>query len=274
MESYEEVFKNHNGFVSHKWVHYFYIYDKLFWEYRQKNLPLTIMEIGVDRGGSLEIWKKYLPEGSKIYGVDINPQCEKINFSENIFFHLGSAADRAFMEKTFAGLEFDIILDDGSHICSDVIETFKIMFPRIKAGGLYVVEDLHTSYWGNYGGGCRKKGSSIEYFKNFVEALNADYIHSFGSLRLFSKYLSRNFKDNVKQVLKKNVVKKYFSGIDYSKSIEALSFYDSICAIKKFACPKDGSFKSVISGNENIGEVNCFRNEEESIQKVKRMFLG
>jgi hypothetical protein len=86
--------------------------------------------------------------------------------------------------------------------------------------------------------------------------------------------LSRNFKDNVKQVLKKNVVKKYFSGIDYSKSIEALSFYDSICAIKKFACPKDGSFKSVISGNENIGEVNCFRNEEESIQKVKRMFLG
>ncbi|MDR2491707.1 MAG: class I SAM-dependent methyltransferase, partial [Spirochaetaceae bacterium] len=134
MENYEEVFKNHDGFVSHKWVHYFYIYDRLFEEYRSKNKPLIVMEIGVDRGGSLEIWKKYLPEGSVIHGVDINPKCKDINFSENIFFHLGSAADHDFMEKTFADTEFDIILDDGSHICSDVIKTFQIMFPKIKQG--------------------------------------------------------------------------------------------------------------------------------------------
>jgi len=164
VQKYEKFFENHKGYVSHKWIHYFYIYDKLFSEYLKGNKPLTIMEIGVDRGGSLEIWKKYFPEGSKIYGIDINPKCNELEFSENIFFHLGNASDRAFMEKTFGNIEFDIILDDGSHICSDVIETFKIMFPRIKNGGLYIVEDLHTSYWKNYGGGYLKKESSIEYF--------------------------------------------------------------------------------------------------------------
>jgi hypothetical protein len=272
MKSYEEVFKNHDGFVSHKWVHYFYIYDQLFSKYLEKNQPVTIMEIGVDRGGSLEIWKKYLPEGSKIHGVDINPKCNEIQFSENIFFHLGSASDRSFMEKTFADIEFDIILDDGSHICSDVIETFKIMFPKIKQGSLYVVEDLHTSYWKGYGGGCRKKGTSIEYFKNFVEALNSDYIGKFNSSRVFSKYFARDFKDKVKRFLKKSVTAEYFREVDYPKTIESITFYDSICAVKKFSSPKNRPFGSVISGHENIGGVNCFMDEQKFIQSIKTMF--
>jgi hypothetical protein len=49
----------------------------MFAEYRNKNKPLTIMEIGVDRSGSLEIWKKYFSEDSKIHEVDINPECKK-----------------------------------------------------------------------------------------------------------------------------------------------------------------------------------------------------
>jgi hypothetical protein len=233
------------------------------------------MEIGVDRGGSLEIWKKYLPEGSKIHGVDINPKCDQIKFGENIFFHLGSASDRNFMEKTFTGMDFDIILDDGSHICSDVIETFKIMFPKIKDGGLYVVEDLHTSYWKSYGGGCRKKGSSIEYFKNFIETLNADYIRprrSFEFRALFAKYFSRKFKNKVKNILKRNAGKKYFSGIDYTKLIESITFYDSVCAVKKILSPQNNPFKSVITGEENIGSTNCFKNEEEFIRNVRKMY--
>ena len=279
MESYEQVFKNHNGFVSCKWIHYFYIYDRLFDEYRGKNKPLTIMEIGVNKGGSLEIWKKYLPEGSIICGVDINPKCKEINFSENIFFHLGSASDRNFMEETFKDTEFDIILDDGSHICSDVIETFKIMFPKLRQGGLYVVEDLHTSYWGGkFGGGCRKKGTSIEYFKDFVEALNSDYIMpvELGFMAVFAKFFSRDLRNRVKGILKRKIGidKKYFNGINYSKFIESITFYDSICAIKKFSSPKNNPFKLVYSGNENIdGKTRC-NNELELIQSIKNMFGG
>lgn len=244
---YEKVFKNHNGFLAHKWIHFFYIYDLLFAKYLERNEPVTFMEIGVAQGGSLEIWKKYLPENSLIYGVDINPNCNEIKFSENIFFHLGSASDRKFMEETFGDIEFDIILDDGSHICDDVIETFKIMFPRIKDGGSYIVEDLLTSYRKKYGGGIRKKGSSIEYFKGLVESVNFDYVRRVNT-------------DGY--------------GLDYSANIENITFYDSICAIKKYASPKTNPFKSVVSGEENYGKYNCYKNEREFIKSVKNTFMG
>ena len=267
--SYEAIFKNHDGLISHKLVHCFYVYDKLFSEYRQKNKAVTILEIGVDRGGSLEIWKKYFPVGSKIYGVDINPKCNKINFSENIQFHLGSASDRSFMEKTFKNVEFDIILDDGSHICSDVIETFEMMFPKLKNGGLYVVEDMRTSYLKRFGGGIRKKGTSIEYFKNFVEALHADFLHPTNFFIRLAKHLVPRFRDKID-----NIWRKYrFNNIDnYAKTIENIAFYGDVCAIKKFSTPKNNQFKSVITGRENIDGVNCVENELEYIQRIKNTF--
>jgi len=281
MEKYETIFKNHDGLIAHKWVHYFYIYDLLFENIIRKNKPINILEIGVDRGGGLEIWKKYFPENSKIHGIDINKRCEKIKFSDNIFFHLGDATDRVFMERIFSNIEFDIILDDGSHICSDVIETFKIMFPKLKAGGLYVVEDLCTSYWKDYDGGYRKKGTSIEYFKNLIEAINSDYIVHFNFLRKYLKYFSKGFKDKVKiflknngsRILSKKAIKTNISnGIDYSKLIESISFYDSICAIKKFQQQKNNPFKSVITGQKNIDGLSCFKNEVPFIQDVKKYF--
>ena len=268
--NYEKIFTDHKGLIAHKWVHYFYIYDRLFSEYREKNKPLTIMEIGVDRGGSMEIWKKYFPDGSKIHGVDINPECKEISFTENIHFHLGSASDRNFMENTFKDIEFDIILDDGSHICSDVIETFKIMFPKLKNGGLYVVEDLHTSYWPNYGGGKKKGTSSIEYFKNFVEALNVDYICP--NIVRVAKRLNLNFINKAMSILEKNVYRQYSNGIDFPKFIESITFYDSICAIKKYSSPKNNPFKSIITGDKNFNGVNCCKNELEFIQSVKNIF--
>ena len=61
------------------------------------------------------------------------------------------------MNKTFKDIEFDIILDDGSHIQKDIIETFKNMFKKLKPGGAYMAEDLHSSYVGWLGGGLKKK---------------------------------------------------------------------------------------------------------------------
>lgn len=252
MEGYGQIFKNHEGLIAHKWIHYFAIYDRLFSPYRQKNRPLTMLEIGVGRGGSLEIWKKYLPEGSQIHGVDIDPKCSEIPFSGDIFFHLGSASDQNFMEKTFHDLEFDIILDDGSHLSSDVIKTFEIMFPKLKNGGIFIVEDLHASYWKSHGGGTRQKGTSIEYFKDFVEALNVDYI------RPETNFFGFSAKDSGRQ--------------NYARMIESITFFDSICAITKFSSPKTGPFKWVITGRENLKGVNCWRNELEAMEETERIF--
>ncbi|GMO36043.1 MAG: class I SAM-dependent methyltransferase [Termitinemataceae bacterium] len=258
MESYLDVYRKHDGKVSHKWIHTFPIYDRLFHGFRENGSPITILEIGVSNGGSLEIWEKYLPRNSQIHGIDINSKCCDLQFSKNINFHLGSAADNNFTDKEFNGIEFDIILDDGSHISKDVINTFVNMFPKIKAGGVYIVEDLHTSYWKNYGGEFLRKNSSIEFFKKLIDVTNYDYIKKGGK----NKYLHGKELSLIKK---------------YSDSISAISFFDSICAIEKFCQPKNIPFEAVISGvedaiNDSSG-IEHIKNELQLVDKINKMYV-
>lgn len=61
---------------------------------------------------------------------------------------------------------FDIIIDDGSHVSSDIIRTFALYFPKLKSGGTYIIEDLHASYWESHQGALNYSFSSIEFLKN------------------------------------------------------------------------------------------------------------
>ncbi|MDR1647626.1 MAG: class I SAM-dependent methyltransferase, partial [Zoogloeaceae bacterium] len=147
---------------------------------------------------------------------------------ENVYFHLGSASDRDFMNRAFADGMFDIVVDDGSHVCGDVIATFLNLFPRLASGGVYIIEDLSTSYWENFGGGFRRDESSIEFFKHLADTVNLDHIPA-DALRDFSgsSLLSPDFRAMVASV----------------------SFYDSVCAVTKFHAPKTTPFLSVLTGN-------------------------
>jgi len=262
IKSYYDVYKEHTGYVSDKWIHYFFIYDLILQKLIFNNKPVTLLEIGVQNGGSLEIWKKYLPDNSKIYGIDINKDCSKLNFSNNIKFHLGNASDTKFMNDVFKNIEFDIILDDGSHICSDVIETFKNMFPKVKNGGVYVVEDLHTSYWAYYGGGLLKKNSSMEFFKNLTDALNTDY-------------LGKGKRDILRNLFYKkhiNFLKKY------SSYIQSVQFFDSICAIYKYGKQKNRQSQTVKTGEtETVIEMPIckkhVKSQEKEVNDIKKLFL-
>ena len=157
----------------HKWKHYFPAYEAHF--SRFVNRPVLFLEIGCGRGGSLQMWKRYLGPHALIVGIDINPECR--NFEEDqIKIRIGSQSDTNFL----AGLieEFgtpNIVLDDGSHIMSDVVTTFQYLYPRTAADGVYAVEDLHTAYWDDYGGGLRREGTFIELCKHLIDELNADW---------------------------------------------------------------------------------------------------
>ncbi|MDR2510111.1 MAG: class I SAM-dependent methyltransferase [Spirochaetaceae bacterium] len=193
MKDFYAIFKEHDGLVSQRWTHYPFVYDKIFERFCNKDTSLTLLEIGVQNGGGLEIWKKYLPSNSIIHGIDINPKCECLQFSENIYFHLGNATDSAFINSAFKDdTKFDVILDDGSHNSKDVITAFESLFWRLKDGGIYIIEDLEHSYWKNSGGGFRKKKASIEYFKRLVDALNLQHIKGHRKQRmLLEKFNSR-----------------------------------------------------------------------------------
>jgi hypothetical protein len=72
--------------------------------------------------------------------------------------------------------KFDIIIDDGSHIMDHQIVTLNRLFKHLNDGGIYIIEDVCTSYWSNYGGGFKKQTSFIEYVKNLIDLLNAQHV--------------------------------------------------------------------------------------------------
>ena len=162
----------------HKWLHYFDIYERHLDRFRGKSA--VMVEIGVNAGGSLAMWKEYLGPGSKVVGVDINPTC-KAHEGENIEVFIGSQDDPEVIESIFSKYPVvDIVLDDGSHKMKHMITSFELMYERLQPNGVYLVEDTHTCYWKEYGGGVRREGSFMEFVKNKLDEINA--VHTRGTL--------------------------------------------------------------------------------------------
>lgn len=174
MPSSRELFDRHNEPGKRhitKFENYFGLYDRLFGSFRDR--PIAMLEIGVQYGGSIQMWKDYFAPGSRIVGIDILKDCLKFK-EDGIDIHIGDQGDPAFLDSVLSSVGgFDVILDDGSHIPRHQIASFEHLFQHgLKDGGVYVVEDCHTSYWPNYGGGLRRKGSFIEYAKNIADDVN------------------------------------------------------------------------------------------------------
>lgn len=195
-------------------------YEKYFPFKRYEKL--NILEIGVLDGQSLRVWKEYF-FNSNILGIDITKECKQYE-EERIRVEIGSQTDGEFLKKIIQEYgPFDIILDDGSHINSDVIYSFEHLFESVKPGGIYVIEDSCTSYWPNWGGDRYKKGTSIEYFKEKVDEVN-----------FFGEYnenpergvFDRRDEDIIKQFKEKGY---QYIGIEF----ESLNFLNGIIIITK-----------------------------------------
>jgi hypothetical protein len=141
--------------------------------------PITLLEIGVggysDRvagGGSLRMWKEYFPSG-RIVGIDYY---DKRGLSdERVVVLQGDQSDRRFLHDVGSRFgPFDFVIDDGSHICQHVITSFDVLFEYLKDDGMYVIEDLQTSYWGKLGGSRRpnRAGTTMTLLKRLADGLN------------------------------------------------------------------------------------------------------
>lgn len=173
MSDLEKYFRNNPGRLIHKCAHYFDIYEQYFAKYRGREV--VILEIGVYHGGSLQMWKNYFGDKAKIYGIDINPECKKFE-EEGIKIFTGSQSDKLFLKDVLSQVPpIDVLIDDGGHTMKQQITAFKEIFDQVKADGIYICEDLHTSYWLKYGGGYKRKGTFIEFSKNIIDQLNAHY---------------------------------------------------------------------------------------------------
>ncbi|MFC4601577.1 class I SAM-dependent methyltransferase [Cohnella hongkongensis] len=157
--------------VMHRWEHYFDIFEHHFSRFVGK--PVNVMEIGVFKGGSLQMWKHYFGKRANIYGVDIDPSLKALE-EERIKIVIGDQGDRLFWKKIKPALPtFDIIIDDGGHRMKQQRTSLEEMLPLLSPNGVYLIEDLHTSYWPEFGGGFRHPESFVEYSKRLIDQLNA-----------------------------------------------------------------------------------------------------
>ena len=118
------------------------VYERFFFQYRYKQI--RILEIGIYNGDSLKLWSNYFAQAS-IFGIDVVPKPEVD--SEQIKTYIADQADRAQLQRFIDthGGDFDIIIDDGGHSMQQQQVSFGFLFPFVKPGGYYVIEDLHTS---------------------------------------------------------------------------------------------------------------------------------
>lgn len=170
-----QLYAEHTGKVSDKWALYLTEYDRLFGDCRDD--PISLLEIGIQNGGSLEIWSQYFSNAKHLIGCDINPDCSNLLYDDTrISVIVGDANAPDICAQVFnKSSGFDIVIDDGSHLSGDIIKSFALYFTKVKAGGIYVAEDLHCSYWDQFEGGLFDPYSSISFFKRLSDVINHEH---------------------------------------------------------------------------------------------------
>ncbi|MBB96227.1 MAG: hypothetical protein CML68_16750 [Rhodobacteraceae bacterium] len=168
-----DLFANNQGAVVHKWHHYIPIYDRYFAPWR--NTPVRFLEIGVNKGGSLQMWRRYFGDAAVLYGIDINPDCARFDGQAGQV-RIGSQADPDFLNQVVDEMGgVDVILDDGSHQMPHVRASFQVLFPRLETGGIYMVEDLHTAYIDKFGGGYRNSANFFRFLRELTDDMHHWY---------------------------------------------------------------------------------------------------
>ena len=198
---------------SDKWEPYFEVYDRHLRRFILRR-NTNIVEVGVQKGGSLDMWSQYLPADTRITGIDIDPECANLKYgTDRISVIIGDQSSEDFWNQTLPSLgKIDIFIDDGGHFMDQQILTFEKVFPLMPINSVYICEDTHTSYMPYNGGGFRTKGSFIEYAKQYIDVIHSSWIdeldteferkkkiamdltsiHFYDSMIVFEKFGKRN----------------------------------------------------------------------------------
>ncbi len=173
MSPLERVYHGQDGREVTKWRDYLPIYEAELGRFRDR--PIRLLEIGVQNGGSLQIWRKYLGAPATIFGIDIDHGCGAFD-SADLPVRIGSQSDPQFLRRVVEEMGgLDIVIDDGSHVGADQIASFRTLFPLVSIDGIYIIEDVHTSYWREYDGGVDRDGTVMAFMKDLIDDLHGWY---------------------------------------------------------------------------------------------------
>jgi hypothetical protein len=153
---------------------YLHHYERLLREFR--HLTFNMIEIGIDKGGSLATWYDYFDKAT-IIGVDIKDSCLQFQ-RDRVIVQIGSQDDPGFLSDLVHRYPPHIILDDGSHLAHHIIFTFERLFPSLAAGGIYIVEDLHFH-----------AGATLELSRGYSETNPFDYFSTISRAITLNEHL-------------------------------------------------------------------------------------
>jgi hypothetical protein len=233
-KSLRELYDAHQGKLSDKWASYLDAYDGALAPYR--DLPVRMLEIGIQNGGSLEIWSQYFPRARILIGCDIDPRCAQLRYEDpRIQVVAGDANAPDIRARVLAHADaFDIILDDGSHKSSDIVGSFASYFALLEEGGIYIAEDLHCSYWQDWEGGLFDPQSAMAFFKLLADAINHEHWGVAGQrVDLFTDFTALKESPLVEEVL---------------AQIHSVEFANSLCFIRKRAAGHNRLGMRMIAG--------------------------
>lgn len=202
-----------SDYSSIKYDSYFLAYQKLLERYI--GCDVTIVEIGVFNGGSLFMWRDFLGNKARVIGIDLNPGAkyfEKYGFE----IYIGSQSDPLFWQSFFDKVgKVDLIIDDGGHSNLQQVVTLKSCIENINDGGMLICEDVHTSYFTEFGNPSRF--SFVNFSKGVIDSINS------------RSHALRNSNDS-------------FAGMVFS-----IEYFESIIAFK---VNRSNSFKSSPKDNQ------------------------
>jgi hypothetical protein len=197
-----------------KWLHYLPVYESVI----DRARPIRLLEIGVYHGGSLRMWRENLHPQTVIVGIDINPDCKQFDDPDNnVHVRIGGQQDPNFLQEVNAEFgPFDVILDDGSHMTSHMVDSFRSLFlSALAEPGAYIVEDVHSNYWKPY---RNSSMSFVDFIAVLVDAMHAHYPDAEGELNFRTDRTSRLREVSVPRITPK---------------LSSIEIHDSIVVIRK-----------------------------------------
>jgi hypothetical protein len=215
-----ELYARHTGKVSDKWGIYLDFYERIFAPLRDK--PITLVEVGVQNGGSLEIWSKFFAHAERIVGCDVNEKCRALRYDDpRISVVVGQVnSPPTFREIHARAPRFDIFLDDGSHNSPDIIAAYYNYWPSVKPGGLFVIEDLHCAYFPTYDGGIDQPLNAMNFLKLLADGIHLEHWKGQGA---------NGFEQRIAPFLPAGAK----ADLSLVEDVRSVLFLDSICVIEK-----------------------------------------
>jgi hypothetical protein len=176
-ETLDELALKHGADKSSEQHGFTAVYERFLEPLRE--LPITMLEIGVFEGASVRMWRDYFPH-ARIYAIDFDASACR-HSDARITVLVGNQMDPEFLDTVAATSgPLDFVVDDGGHRPEQQLTSLFHLWEHLKLGGVYAIEDVHTSYLGRWSPGWRQPGTAIEVLKDLVDDVNS-YWHQRGA---------------------------------------------------------------------------------------------